>query len=125
MPGNCSAVSRRFKRKQKRAFARFVHTLNPKMFAKMIRTINIVKFGGTLVREPYTKHLDDGIFEVRSQVGNNLSRVLYFFFDGRKIVLTHGFTKKTQKTPSGEIARAKKYRDRYKEQIVNKKTNMQ
>jgi len=53
--------------------------------------------GGTMVREPYSKHLDDGIFEVRAQVGSNISRVLYFFFTGKRIILTQGFIKKTQK----------------------------
>ncbi len=33
--------------------------------------------------------------------------------DGRKIILTHGFTKKTHKTPSSEIKIAEKYRNEY------------
>jgi len=61
--------------------------------------------------------LDGGIFEVRAQIGSNLSRVLYFFFDGQSIVLTHGFIKKTQKTPTSEITRAKKYRTEYQERM--------
>ena len=97
----------------------FLDKLDEKMFAKMIRTIDVIKAGGTLVREPYSKHLDDGIFEVRAQVGSNISRVLYFFFDGRRIVLTHGFIKKTQKTPPAEIKRAKIYRKEYKSRKEN------
>ena len=38
---------------------------------------------------------------------------LYFFYVDRKIILTHGFIKKTQKTPRQEIDRAKKYREDY------------
>jgi phage-related protein len=57
--------------------------------------------------------LDDGIFEAGAQVGSDISRVLYFFFIGRRIVLTHGFIKKTQKTPISEIELAKKYRTEY------------
>ncbi|MCI8437936.1 MAG: hypothetical protein HFF73_00275 [Oscillospiraceae bacterium] len=34
---------------------------------------------------------------------------LYFFYDGKRIVLTNGFVKKTPKTPAAEIAAAKKY----------------
>ncbi len=37
----------------------------------------------------------------------------------RKIVLTHGFTKKTQKTPPGEIERAKKYKADYERRGIN------
>ena len=40
-------------------------------------------------------------------------RNLYFFFVGSKIIVTHGFRKKTQKTPPGEIERAKEYRKDY------------
>jgi len=43
----------------------------------------------------------------------------YVFFDGRRIVLTHGFIKKTQKTPQPEINRAKKYRLEYKNRKEN------
>ena len=91
----------------------FLDTLDAKMFAKMIRAIDVIKAAGTTVREPYSKHLDDGIFEVRAKVGTNISRVLYFFFTGKRFILTHGFIKKSQKTPPSEIERAKKYRAEY------------
>ena len=65
------------------------------------------------LREPYSKPLGDGIFEIRAKQGNNITRTLYFFYDGKQIILTNGFVKKTQKTPSAEIQRAKKYRAEY------------
>jgi phage-related protein len=55
----------------------------------------------------------DGIFELRSKVGSDISRVMYFFVIGEKIILTNGFIKKTQKTPPREIELAKKYRNNY------------
>jgi phage-related protein len=88
----------------------FMDDLDEKMFAKLNRSIDVLKAGGTMVREPYSKHLEDGIFEVRAEFGTDISRVLYFFFAGRRIILTHGFIKKTQKTPAAEIDRAKRYR---------------
>ena len=51
-----------------------------------------------------------GIFELRAKVGTDISRVLYFFYYEGRIVLTHGFIKKTRRTPAGEIEKAKKYR---------------
>ena len=51
--------------------------------------------------------------ELRAKVGTDISRVLYFFVVGKKAVLTHGFIKKSQKTPPGEIDRAKRYRAEY------------
>lgn len=65
---------------------------------------------GPALREPFSKPLGDGIFEIRAKQGSNISRVLYFFVIGRKIILTNGFVKKTVKTPPGEIERAKRYR---------------
>ena len=59
------------------------------------------------LREPYSKYLEDGIFEIRCKVGNNITRVLYFFYYEGKIVLTNGFVKKSQKTPQREIKLAK------------------
>jgi phage-related protein len=50
------------------------------------------------------------IWECRIQFGSNAYRVLCFFLDRSVIVLTHGFVKKSQKTPVHEIERAEAYR---------------
>ena len=93
----------------------FVLGLDKKMRAKMLRTIEILEDKGNKLRLPYSEHLDDGIFEVRAKVGSDISRVLYFFVVSHEIILTHGFIKKTQKTPPAEIERAKRYRKDYLE----------
>lgn len=91
----------------------FLDSLDDKMRAKMISTVDMLKNKGNRLREPYSKPLDDGIMELRAVVGTNISRVLYFFVVGQKVILTNGFIKKTQKTPKKEITLAKKYRDDY------------
>lgn len=58
--------------------------------------------------------MEDGIFELRCKLGSNITRALYFFYVGKRIVVTNGFVKKTQKTPPGEIKLAK---DRRKDWI--------
>ena len=98
----------------------FLLQLDDKMRAKMTRTIAILKNLGYDLREPYSKPLGDGIFELRAQVGNNISRVLYFFIIGQKVILTNGFIKKKQKTPLNEITLAKKYRAEYLARKENK-----
>ena len=72
---------------------------------------------GIALREPYSKYLEDGIFELRCKLGSNHTRVLYFFYSGRKIILTNGFVKKTQRTPKKEIRLAQKRRDDYIERM--------
>lgn len=88
----------------------FVLSLDKKMQAKMYKTIKMLEDNGYALREPYSKSLNDGIFELRAKVGSDISRVMYFFVVGNRAVLTNGFIKKTQKTPTKEIERAKRYR---------------
>lgn len=99
----------------------FILSLDKKMRAKMLRTIMLLADNGPMLREPYSKPLEDGIFELRVKVGSDISRVLYFFFVGRRVVLTNGFIKKTQKTPVVEIERAKRYRAEF----ISRKENKQ
>ena len=60
---------------------------------------------------------EGGIFEIRCRAGNNITRVLYFFYYEGKIILTNSFIKKTQKTPSEEIKLAKERRADFKERM--------
>ena len=99
----------------------FLDGLDKKMRAKMLHTIAILQEFGVETRLPYSEHLEDGIFELRAKQGSDISRVLYFFFVGKKIILTNGFIKKTQKTPPREIELAKKYRSEY----LSRKENQQ
>lgn len=91
----------------------FLDTLDDKMLAKLLGTISLLETNGTQLREPYSKSLGDGIFELRAKQSSNITRILYFFVVGHLIILTNGFVKKTQKTPPEEIALAQKYRADY------------
>ena len=88
----------------------FLLSLDKKMRAKMLMIIGVLQDNGYELREPYSKHLADGVFELRAKVCSDATRILYFFYVDRHIILTNGFVKKTQKTPAGEIERAKRYR---------------
>ena len=70
---------------------------------------------GVQAREPYAKHLEGEIYELRPL----RDRILYAAWDGNSFILLHHFMKKTQKTPPNEIAQAKRnladYRERGKE----------
>ena len=88
----------------------FLDSLEPKMNAKMVGLMEILEEKGYSLREPYSAPLEDGIFELRAVQGSNISRALFFFYVKGRIVITHGFIKKTQKTPRAQIELAKKYR---------------
>ncbi len=91
----------------------FLDSLDNKMRAKLLGLLGILSEKGNSLREPYSKHLQDGIFEIRCKFGNNITRVLYFFYYNQRIILTNGFVKKTQKTPKNEIDLAIKRRKSY------------
>ena len=57
----------------------FLDSLDVKMRAKVLRSIDLLKRNGMNLREPYTKNLGNGILELRVIQGNNIVRVLYFF----------------------------------------------
>lgn len=80
-------------------------------------TLKVLQEQGNRLREPYSKHLEDGIFEVRGKVGSDISRVLYFFYYGGRIILTNGFIKKTQKTPRNELEKAELCRKDFMERF--------
>lgn len=55
----------------------------------------------------------DDIWECRTQFGSNEYRILCFHAGGSVLVLTHGFVKKTQKTPAKEIERSETFKRDY------------
>ena len=91
----------------------FIQSQDVKMRAKIYRTLELLEESGNALRMPYSEYLGDGIFQLRAQVGNNITRVLYFFVVDGKIIMTNGFIKKTKDTPPSEIELAKKYRADY------------
>ena len=95
----------------------FLDSLDVKMRAKMVGLLELLEEKGNQLREPYSKAIDDGIFELRCKVGNNITRVLYFFYYEGRIILTNGFIKKTQKIPSGQIKLAKRRRADFQERM--------
>ena len=98
----------------------FMNSVDSKMRAKLLRLQLLLEQNGNLLTEPYSKYLEEGIFELRAQHGSDIARVLYFFVIGKKIIITNGFTKKTRKTPKKELKLAKKYKQDYIRKEGNK-----
>ena len=95
---------------ENRPVEEFLDSLDAKTNAKMVRLLELLEEKGNELREPYSKHLEDGIFELRASQSSNISRALYFFYIDKRIIITNGFIKKRQKTPPKEIELAKKRR---------------
>jgi len=99
---------------------RFINGLDGKMRVRAAQEIALLQELGPAIRLPYSKYLRDGIFELRIQAASDISRIFYFFYDGKKIILTNGFIKKTQQTPAGEIEKALKYKADYERRVKAK-----
>ena len=60
------------------------------------------------VREPYVKHIEGEVWEIRMKGRDRISRVLYITVKPRRVVVLRVFVKKTQKIPRSEIRLAVK-----------------
>ncbi|MDR1917336.1 MAG: type II toxin-antitoxin system RelE/ParE family toxin [Synergistaceae bacterium] len=98
----------------------FMDSLDTKMRTKALGSIDILAEYGNMLREPYSKPLGKGLFELRIKFAGDITRIFYFFFVNNKIILTNGFVKKTRKTPTSEIALALKYKTDYEGRLKGK-----
>lgn len=73
--------------------------------------IKVLRDYGTSAGEPYMKHLDGDIWELRPL----RDRILFAAWIDGAFVLLHFFTKKTQKTPQREIDKAKRELEDFRE----------
>jgi phage-related protein len=55
------------------------------------------------LREPYVRHLEGPLWEIRLRGRDKIARALYVTARGRRVVIVRAFIKKTEKTPRREI----------------------
>ena len=91
----------------------FLDSTSTKMRARLLMIMSLLERNGPSLREPYSKSIGNGIFEIRAKSGSDIARVFYFFAEGKRIIVTNGFIKKSQKLPKKEIRMAEKYRSDY------------
>lgn len=72
--------------------------------AKIRDYLKVLSEYGTRAGEPYVKHLDGDIWELRPI----RDRILFAAWNGKNFILLHHFMKRTRKTPPREIAVAKR-----------------
>ncbi len=104
-------------------FSKFYETQNTKIRDKIDYVIDIVKY---IERVPiqFLKHIEgtEGLYEIRVLTTFKQIRIFCFFDEGRVVVLTNCFIKKTQKTPKKEIKLSEKL---MKEYFITKKKGVQ
>ncbi len=74
------------------------------VFERIVRLIE--GFGLERMREPYVKHLEGPLWEMRLKGRDGIARAAYVTAHERRVVVVRVFQKKTQKTPRQEIALA-------------------
>ena len=62
---------------------------------------------------PHTRHLIDGIHELRVRFGRIRYRIFYFFWHGNIAVIAHGIVKKTSAVPPREIETARRRKSQF------------
>jgi phage-related protein len=80
-----------------------------------IEEFRAAKSHGQSFAEALTKFLLDGILELRVRHSTRITRSLFFYSEGKRIIFTHGFIKKTRTTPRGELEKAQRYRNEFLE----------
>ena len=73
-----------------------------RLIGEDIKTVQI----GWPLGMPLVRKLEQGLWEVRVTLDHKIARVLFTTLDGR-MVLLHGFVKKSQKTPQSDLDLAK------------------
>ncbi len=95
-------------------FEEFFVKQRDKVKDKIIWTLELIQ-ELERVPETYLKHIEntDGLYEIRVQQGSDIFRIFCFFDEGKLIIVTNGFQKKTQKAPKKEIEKAIKIKNEY------------
>ena len=93
-------------------FEAFMATLTEKEQDKIQYGLLLLKTQDRIPAK-FVKSIKDGLYELRTEYQGNIYRVFFIFDEGKIIVLFNGFQKKTQKTPSKEIAKAEEIRQLY------------
>jgi phage-related protein len=98
----------------------FLDSLDDKAAARIDAFIERLRVYGNRMQGKFVKKLANDLFELRVKQFDRIFRVLFFYQPGMLIVITSGFQKKTQETPTAEITRSEqlrklwmKYRNRY------------
>jgi len=98
------------KTNQRCPFEDFFQSCSDKEKLEVAANLKVLQKLGYHARRPLVDYVEDGIYELRVKVSKKHLRIL-FFFSEQKIIITHGFVKKTKAIPKIEIKKAHQFRD--------------
>ncbi|HUX40384.1 MAG TPA: type II toxin-antitoxin system RelE/ParE family toxin [Rectinemataceae bacterium] len=88
----------------------FLEELDDRTLAKVVAVFKLIETQEMVPATYFRKLTDYKLWEARVGIGGQIYRFLGFWDKGALIILTHGFEKKTQKTPEKEIRKALEYK---------------
>jgi phage-related protein len=91
----------------------FLLSLDPPVRAKVVRTLEILRSSPIVSSKFWKKLSGRDLWEVRAGYAGNIYRVLCTTAKGNRVILLHGFQKKTQKTPRPDMEIAQQRQKRY------------
>lgn len=77
------------------------------VYASFVRIAEQMVVSGPHLGMPYTKAMGSGLFEIRARGPEGIGRAFFCCMKGQRIVILHGFIKKSQATPTKELRLAK------------------
>ena len=81
-----------------------LESLPTDIVASFLRISRMIEGHGLLgMREPYVKHLEGSLWEMRMKGRSGIARAVYVSLRHQRVVIVHVFVKKTEKTPRREI----------------------
>ncbi len=86
----------------------FILELPSGLAAKYLRLTDLMQEFGSNLGMPHSRALTGGLFELRVKGQEGIARVFYCTLVGRRIMILHGFVKKSQKTPVKELKVARR-----------------
>lgn len=87
-------------------------SLPAELRARFWRIVELVKACGPLeIGMPHIRPLDGKLWEMRMQGKDGIARAIYFTTTGRRVMVLHVFTKKTQKTPRAALLMANRRKE--------------
>lgn len=85
----------------------FVLALPDGLLARYLRLTDMILEFGPNLGMPHTRAMGDGLFELRVKGKEGIARVFFCTVIGQRIIMLHGFIKKSEKTPPKELKMAR------------------